>query len=132
MARAYRSQPPDGGLVIQRLLFIASTLCTAIVVLSFGMFAVEEANAGSTTQQNKVENVDQANPSARTERAREAKHTKVRELVDDANDALTSPFDGITNSSNIWMQRGLPAALAFLVYFVVVRVLAGYAVRLRI
>jgi hypothetical protein len=118
--------------VIQRILYLVSTLCTVIVVLSFGMFAVEEANAGSTVQQNKVENVDQPSPTAQTERAREKKHTRAREWIDDANDALTSPFDGVTTSRDIWLQRGLPAALAFLLYFVVVRVLAGYAVRLRL
>ena len=132
MGRADRSPRPDGALVIQRLLFLASTLCTAIVVLSFVLFAVEEANAGSTAQQNKVENVNRADPTPLTERQRERKHTKVRELVDDANDILTSPFNGITTSKNIWVQRGLPAVLAFLLYFVVVRVLAGYAVRLKV
>ena len=119
-------------MLIKRFLLLASTLCTLVVVLSFGMFAVEEANAGSTAQQNKVENVDQPSPSDQTERARERKHTKLRELVDDANDALTSPFNDVTSSTNIWMQRGIPALLAFLLYFVVVRLLAGYAVRLRI
>jgi hypothetical protein len=111
--------------VIQRLLLLASTLCTAVVVFSFVLFAVEEANAGSTTQQNKIDNVDQASPSAHAERA--------CELVDDANDQLTSPFDGIAGStSNIWVQRGVPALLAVLLYFVLLRVLAGYAVKLRV
>lgn len=119
--------------MIQRLLLLASTLCTAVVVLSFVLFAVEEANAGSTTQQNKIDNVDQASPSAQAERARERKHSKIRELVDDANDQLTSPFDGIAGStSNIWVQRGVPALLAVLLYFVLLRVLAGYAVKLRV
>jgi hypothetical protein len=119
-------------MLIKRFLLFASTICTVVVVLSFGMFAVEEANAGSTTQQNKVENVDQADPSGQTERARERKHTRIREWIDDSNDILTKPFDGVTNSTNIWMQRGVPAVLAFLLYFVVVRVLAGYAIRLRV
>jgi hypothetical protein len=118
--------------VLKRFLLLASTLCTLIIVLSFGMFAAEEANAGSTAQQNKVESVDQPAPSAQTEHAREQKHTKLREFIDDANDALTSPFDDVTSSNSIWVQRGIPAALAFLLYFVVVRVLAGYAVRLKI
>jgi hypothetical protein len=30
------------------------------------------------------------------------------------------------------MQRGIPALLAFLLYFVLLRLLAGYAVRLRV
>jgi hypothetical protein len=118
--------------VIKRLLLLVSTVCTLIVVASFVMFALEEANAGSTAQQNKVGSVDQPDLSARTERQRERKHSKARELVDDANDVLTKPFNGITSSTDIWVERGIPALLAFLLYFVVLRVLAGYAVRLKL
>jgi hypothetical protein len=118
--------------VIQRLLLLASTLCTAIVVLSFTMFAVEEAHAGSSAQQNKIDSVDQPSPSQQAERRRELKHTKPREMIDDANDALTKPFDGISSSTDIWVQRGVPAMLALLVYFVLLRVLAGYAVKLKL
>jgi hypothetical protein len=118
--------------VIKRLLLLASTVCTLIVLISFALFAVEEANAGSTSQQNKVDAVSLPDPSAKTERAREKRHSKVREVLDDADDALTSPFDTVTNSSNIWIRRGVPTALAFLLYFVLLRVLAGYAVKLKI
>lgn len=102
-------------------------------MLSFALFAIEEAGAGSKTQQDKIAAVDQPSPSGQTERAREARHGKAREVIDDANDQLTSPFDGIVGSStNIWVQRGVPALLAVLLYFVVLRVLAGYAVKLRV
>jgi hypothetical protein len=120
------------GLVIKRLLLVVSTVCTLVVLLSFGMFAVEEANAGSTVQQDKITSVDQPSPSPQTEQARQKKHTQARELLDDANDVLTRPFDGITSSTNIWVERGVPALLAFLLYFVVLRILAGYAVRLKV
>jgi hypothetical protein len=119
--------------MIQRLLLWASTICTAIVVLSFAMFALEQANAGSTEQQNKIENVNQPSPTPNTERARELKHTGAREAIDDADDVLVRPFAGVTSSSgDIWAQRGVPALLAFLVYFVVLRIFANYAVRLRL
>jgi hypothetical protein len=119
--------------MIQRLLLWASTICTAIVVVSFGMFALEQANAGSTEQQNKIENVNQSAPTPHTERERELKHTKVREAIDDADDVLVRPFTGVSSSSSdIWAERGVPALLAFLVYFVVLRVFANYAVRLRL
>lgn len=118
--------------MVKRFLLLASTVCTAIVVLSFAMFALEEADAGSVAQQAKADVVNQPDPSAQVERERARKHTKVRELIDDANDVLTNPFDGITSSQDIWVERGVPAALAFLLYFVVLRILAGYAVRLRL
>ena len=41
--------------MIQRILLWVSTICTVIVVLSFVLFAVEEAGAGSKTQQNLIE-----------------------------------------------------------------------------
>jgi hypothetical protein len=117
--------------VIKRLLLLASTLCTLIVVASFAMFAAEEARAGSNAQKDKVVAIDGTDLTPAQENARAKKHTKVRETIDDANDVLTSPFNGITTSNNIWMERGVPALLAFLLYFVVLRLIAGYAVRLR-
>jgi hypothetical protein len=117
--------------VIKRILLLASTVCTLIIVASFAMFALEKANASSNSQQQKIVSIDQPNPTPQQEHARAKKHTKVRELIDDANDVLTKPFDGVTTSTNIWVERGVPALLAFLLYFVVIRVLAGYAVRLR-
>lgn len=118
--------------MIKRLLFLASTLCTLIVVASFAMFAVEEAHASSTQQQNRIQALNQPDPTASQEQARAKKHTQMREWIDDGNDALTRPFDGVTSSSNIWLQRGIPALLAFLLYFVLLRVLAGYAVKLKV
>ena len=117
--------------MIQRVLLWASTICTAIVVLSFALFAIEEAGAGSSKQQNAVDQVNVADPTPHTERERERKHTAVREAIDDANDVLVSPFTGVTSSSNIWVQRGVPSLLAFLLYFVVLRILAGYAIKIR-
>jgi hypothetical protein len=117
--------------MIQRVLLWVSTICTAIVVLSFGLFALEEARASSDRQQAAIEQVNQADPTPHTERERERKHTAARETIDDANDILVSPFTGITSSSNVWVQRGIPSLLAFFVYFVVLRILAGYAVKIR-
>ena len=117
--------------MIKRILLLVSTVCTLIVVASFVMFALEKANASSTEQQQKIVSIDRPDPSAQAEAQRAKKHTKLRELIDDANDYLTKPFDGISTSNNIWVERGVPALLAFLLYFVVLRVLAGYAVRLR-
>ena len=117
--------------MIQRVLLWASTICTVIVVLSFALFALEEAQAGSKKQEAAVDQVNEPDPTPHTERERERKHTAVREAVDDANDVLVSPFTGITNSHNIWVARGLPSLLAFLVYFVVLRIVAGYAIRIR-
>lgn len=118
--------------MVKRILLLVSTVCTLIVTASFVMFALEEAHAGTSTEQNKVAGIDQPDPSTQVEHQRARKHTKARELIDDANDFLTKPFDGITTSNDIWTQRGIPFVLALLLYFVVLRVIAGYAVRLRL
>jgi hypothetical protein len=117
--------------VIQRVLLWASTICTAIVVVSFVLFAFEEARAGSDRQQAAVDQVNRPDPTPHNERERERKHTTAREAIDDANDILVSPFTGITSSNNIWVERGIPSLLAFFVYFVLLRILAGYAIKIR-
>jgi hypothetical protein len=128
MAAAYRSPRRP---MIQRVLLWVSTICTVIVVVSFGLFALEEAGASSKKQEAAVDQVNEPDPTPHTERAREQKHTAVREAIDDANDILVSPFTGIVSSDNIWVQRGIPSLLAFFLYFVVLRIVAGYAVRIR-
>jgi hypothetical protein len=128
MAAAYRSPRRP---MIQRVLLWVSTICTVIVVVSFGLFALEEAGASSKKQEAAVDQVNTPDPTPRTERARERKHTTVREAIDDVNDILVSPFSGIVDSNNIWVQRGIPSLLAFFVYFVVLRIVAGYAVKIR-
>ena len=117
--------------MIQRVLLWVSTICTVIVVVSFALFALEEAKAGSKAQQNAIDQVNVPNPSASERRARAKKHTQVREAIDRADDVLVSPFTGITHSHNIWVERGVPSLFAFLVYFVVLRVLANYAISVR-
>ena len=44
---------------------------------------------------------------------------------------LVSPFSGLTHSATSGSQRGVPSLLAFLLYFVLLRILANYAVRLQ-
>ena len=46
--------------------------------------------------------------------------------LDDADDILIKPFAGAVDSSSIWMQRGIPALLAFLLFGVGLRIAAAY------
>jgi len=115
-----------------------SIAATAILLLSFGLFAIDQAYKGSSQQVAKIgyaneaqasarDNINQANPTPRIERARERRHLSPREALDDVNDLLISPFAGITDSTSIWLQRGLPTMIALLVFGVGVRMAAGYA-----
>lgn len=104
--------------------WLALTAC-AFVTLSFLFFAV---NQTSTASQNSVNGINgQANvksesatkvpnPPPAIEKAREKENDKFHEFVDDVDDVLLSPFTGIVDSTNIWVRRLVPLALALLVY----------------
>ncbi len=122
--------------MIARLVTWVSTIAALVLIASFGMFAVDQARDGSKQQvaklgaglepTNAATNVNQADPSPKTEREREKKHGQVREAIDDADDVLIKPFAGAATSDSIWAQRGIPALLAFLVFGVGLRLLAAY------
>jgi hypothetical protein len=122
--------------VIARLVTWVSTIASVVLVVSFGLFAIDQARDGSKQQiaklgsklepANASTNVNQADPSPRTERARERKHGDVREAIDDVNDVLVSPFAGVVDSSSIWVQRGVPSLIAFLLFGVALRLVAAY------
>jgi hypothetical protein len=122
--------------MIARLVTWVSTIAAVVLVASFGLFAIDQARNGSEQQVAKLAggleptnartNVNQADPTPRTERAREKKHGDVREAIDDANDVLVSPFAGVVDSNSIWTQRGIPTLIAFLLFGVGLRLLAAY------
>ena len=113
-----------------------STIAALVLIASFGMFAIDQASDGSKQQVAKLGseiepgappvNVNQADPSPKTERAREKEHGDVREAIDDVDDVLVSPFTGVVDSSSIWTQRGVPTLIAFLLFGVGLRILAAY------
>jgi hypothetical protein len=111
---------------VQTVLRWASTIACAILVLSFGLFAIEQAKGGSQDQQNKLEGINKPAPTPETEREREKEHSDVREAIDDADDVLIAPFSGVVNSGSIWAKRGVATLLALLVYGLVLRILIGY------
>ena len=55
-------------------------------------------------------------PTPDEENAREAQNSSVREVVDDANDVLLAPFANLIDSDSRWVQHGIPALLALLLY----------------
>jgi hypothetical protein len=101
--------------------FIAIAV-SAIVLLGFALFAVNEADKGSQAQQDKVERElghapnDLVAPSGREEAFRETHQGKLHEAIDDANDVLLRPFVDLVDSDNAWVNHGVPALLALLIY----------------
>ena len=112
--------------LLQTVLRWASTIACAILVVSFGLFAIEKSKAGAKDQVQKVVGINEPSPDPQNERQREKKHGDVREAIDDADDVLVQPFAGVVDSGSIWAKRGVSTLLALLVYGVLVRILIGY------
>jgi hypothetical protein len=117
--------------VLEGPLRTLAVLASGVVVLSFALFAIGETRAASRRSSDAVAGRQAArtpDPSPRQERARERAHGTAREFVDDANDILVSPFTAIApDDAGKWMRRGIPAALAVLVYGFGLSFLARYA-----
>jgi hypothetical protein len=108
------------------LLRLAAITAAGFVALSFIVFAVDQSKEGSAQQVEALDGgkqqvasgaaIDVPAPDAKVERVREARHTGIRELIDDGNDVLVAPFTGIVESSNLWVERMVPSALALLLF----------------
>ncbi len=116
-----------------KLIRLVSIAASTLVALSFALFAVDELDRGSKAQQEKLgDRLDAPAPPASEERARERGHGSVRELVDDANDVLLAPFEGVVSGSDSeWVRHGVTALLAFLAYGLALRLLANWLPRAR-
>ena len=105
---------------MEGLLRTAAIVASAIVLVSFGLFAIDETRDFSNRSVAAVEGLDatrSASPTADEERARERAHSSVREAIDDADDILVAPFAPVTKSSeSSWVRRGIPTLLALFVY----------------
>ena len=88
------------------------------MALGFVLFALDETDKGSTTQQQKLERELNPGiaPSPEEETARERNNGTVREVIDDANDVLLAPFASVIDSDSAWVNHGVPALLGLLVY----------------
>jgi hypothetical protein len=95
---------------------------SGVVVLGFVLFAVGEADKGSQAQQDKLDRElghspnDLVAPNARDEAVREGHQGSFHEAVDDANDILLRPFVDLIDSDSAWVNHGIPALLALLIY----------------
>jgi hypothetical protein len=117
--------------VFEGLLRTASIVASAIVLVSFALFALDETRDAAKESAAAVAGLEatrSSDPSAREERARERAHATARELGDDADDVLGAPFASIAGGSDSsWVRRGVPTVLALLVYGFGLSFLARYA-----
>ncbi len=105
---------------------ICAVTAGLLLLASFATFAIDQTQKGSDGQLRKVKHdavapaspgpIDQPSPAAPVEQVRERVHTQVREMIDDANDVLVSPFAGIVTSRDPWGPRIVSGGLAFLLF----------------
>ncbi len=104
---------------------LAAITTSVLVLLGFAFFAVDEMDRSSKTQQTAVSEgtgtsaateVMAIAPAPKEENAREKHNSTVREAVDDANDLLLAPFVDLIDSDDAWVNHGVPALLAVLLY----------------
>jgi len=104
---------------VSTLLRLASRLACLIVLISFGLFVIDQASSASKQQQNEVNEAAPVTAGRTPTPAKTAPKQKsgVREAIDEASSTLTSPFKGATaGSSNQWAIRGVGVVLALIVY----------------
>ena len=88
----------------------------AIVILSFGAFAIEQTRTASSHQQEQItgRRVAGAGSGASGTHARKG---SVHKALDEASDSLTSPFAGVlAGSGSEWATRGAKLLLALALY----------------
>jgi hypothetical protein len=104
---------------------LAAIIVSILVLLGFAFFAVDEMDKGSKTQQTAVgegtgtaaaSEVVAIAPAPDEENAREKRNGAAQEAVDDVNDVLLAPFVGLIDSDDAWVNHGVPALLAVLLY----------------
>jgi hypothetical protein len=113
---------------LERPLRIVAIVLSLLVAAGFVLFAVDDFSRASAQSRDRVAGINAPDPAPAVERAREQRNGRARELIDDANDVLLSPFAGIVaDASSRWVRRGVPALLGLLVYGFLLGYLARYA-----
>jgi hypothetical protein len=100
------------------VLRMASKVICLIVAVSFVIFAVNQTGSASTRQQNELNGTPVAATTPPTSRVAPSPHKgTVHRVIDEAAEALTSPFSGITGGfDSQWAVRMVDTVLALLVY----------------
>ena len=102
-----------------------AVLSTLVVLTGFTVFAVEEMGGASDRQQAAVtESIDSG--SVAIQPVSQPSKSGVRATIDDVDEALLSPFTGLVESDNPWVERGVPTLLALALYGAGLGFLAQY------
>jgi hypothetical protein len=105
-------------------LVLVSFVCCALVIASFAMFARDQLSGASKHQVAQIASGAPTNPGVTSASAH---HGAVGHFIDDASNALTSPFRGVFRSTSEWADRIFALVCAFVVYGIGLGYLARYA-----
>src|SRR3954453_21403748 len=110
------------------LLRLLSIACSLVLVISFGMFASDQADTGKkqTVAQLNAEDGPATLP-AEPAAPEKKKHGPVRTAIENVNEKLVGPFDGIVKGDSPWTQHIVQSLLAFLVFGLGLGFLSRYA-----
>jgi len=115
----------ETGNVISRAFRLVGFVCCMLVVASFAMFARDQMAGASQHQQTAL--LPGASASISTGTGPTKPHAQPRRFIDGAAKVLTTPFDAIVRSSNLWVTHGLPTLFALIGYGIGLGFLARYS-----
>jgi hypothetical protein len=103
---------------LSTLLRLGSRIACAIVLVSFALFAIDQAGSASAHQQREVNEGAPAGTATPVPKSGgEGGKSSLRKAIDEASSDITSPFSAATAGwKNEWAIRGTLTALALLVY----------------
>jgi hypothetical protein len=100
--------------VIRGALGLTRLICCGLVIVSFALFAVDQAGGASRHQVAELNGNVPTQTAAAT--AGDANTPPLQRYVDDATNVLEAPFRSVVSSDNQWAQRGFATACALLLY----------------
>lgn len=97
---------------------LVSVVICLVAIASFGLFAVNQTNTASSHQQALVNAAGPPSATATsTPKPSSGQESSLHKAIDDASNAFSSPFSGVTaGSSNEWVIRGTKLLLMLVVY----------------
>jgi len=110
--------------MVERVIRLAAIVLSLIVLISFGMFAVDQLRGASRHQQQELAQGQRDAPGTLPQPRR---HKQPRRFIDGAAHTLLEPFSGITTSKKPWINRTVPTLIGLLLYGFGLGFLARYA-----
>ncbi len=110
------------------ILRLLSLVCSLVLLVSFAMFATDQAGKGEKHTVAQISAGDDGTPvPQQPSKPATKKHGPVRNTIERADAKLVSPFDGIVTGDSPWTKHIVETLLAFLVFGVGLGFLARYA-----